>query len=96
VAAPDEAGLPGAVLVVEGLRIAGPENESAGRRVAHGSGVCEDIGHAGIRRKGFALLDADGGQQAEELRIEIIDRFLLEDRVDLLEECHVVGMDGVE
>jgi hypothetical protein len=44
----------------------------------------------------LALLDADGRQQAEELRIEGADRLLLEDRMDLFVERQVVGMDGVE
>ena len=95
-AAADKAGLPGAVLKQVRTGVAGPEDDGARRRVAHGGRVGEDLGHAGVRREGLALLDADGGQQAQELRVQGIDGLLLDHRVDLLIERDVVGVDGVE
>jgi hypothetical protein len=90
---------PGAPLAV-GIEfhtlVARREQDGTRSRVGDCNSIREDAFHACIRGKGLALLDANRGKQSDDLRVESIARFVLNDGVDFLVEVEGVGVNGVE
>ena len=73
-----------------------PVGERAGGGVTDRRRLGEDLLHPRVRREALALLDTDGGEQAQGLRIDGLVRLFLHDRVDFLEEGEVHRVDRVE
>ncbi len=96
IAAADERRVPRAVLVEVGLGNAGFVGEGAGRDIAHCRGFGEDLLHPCVGLEGFALFDADRGEQAQRLGVHRRSRLLLHDRVDVLKEGKIDRANGVE
>ena len=96
VAAADKRRAPGAVRVEERFLQSRPVSVRARRGLAHRRGFGEDLLHPRVGRERLALLDADGGQQAQCLRIDRVGGFLLHDLVDFLEERAVHRVNRVE
>ena len=94
--AADESGPPLTVLKDVGLGIPGGENQCARRRIADRCRIRQQRFQALVRCERLALFDTYCGQQAEKLRIDVVDRFFLDDRVDFLEVTVVVGVDRIE
>lgn len=79
--------------VLIGARI---PDDDAGRGVANGHTIGQDLLHALIRGKLLALLDADGGEEPAGLSIQHLQRLVLNHLVQMVIELGVVGVDGVE
>ena len=71
------------------------EEDRARGCVADCGGLGEDPLHPRVRREGRVLADADGGEQAAGLRVDGLQRLLLDDGRDEVEERRVGGGDGV-
>jgi hypothetical protein len=74
----------------------GLEPDGPSGAVRDRNGVCQQRTHPVIGRERSALADPDGGEQSTSLVIDDPERLSLDDRVELVEERDIVGVDGVE
>ena len=58
--------------------------------------IGEYLLHSLIRGKRFALLDAYGSKQASRLRIEQVERFFLNDRIDFFIKLEVICVNRIK
>jgi len=86
---------PGAARIDVGSLVAATEGERARRRIPDCSGLDEDLLHALVWCEGFALLESDGSEQAQRLRVQRLVRFHLQDFVNFLVEVEIIRMNRI-